>query len=115
MTDIQSNTKYEMGWCKMQRINVDTRELSKDLSEMDVAIRRIKNKQRQNQNYLEEMKRVWTGEAYSVFQASFQKTDKNMTKVTTALTKNVKGMQEICRDYEKCEADVERLIATISF
>lgn len=97
----------------MAKIRVDTTILEKKLEELDKKISGIKTSIANIDNEMQKVEKYWKGDASKIFLLNYAQTDTSLVSMMDILTKSKNEMQEVCKKYKECEANVNNMIAEI--
>lgn len=95
----------------MAKIRVDITTLEKNLETMEEKISEIETSIANIDKEMQKVEKYWKGDASTIFLLNYAQTDTSLVSMMDILTKSKNEMQEVCKKYKECEANVNHMIA----
>lgn len=96
-----------------KHISIDTSILSSDISSLNSQVKEARNQMNQMVNSMIELDAMWDGEANQEFVKQFQYDVESAEGLFESLEQIIESIEYAKKEYDKCDNDVEGIIASI--
>lgn len=94
-------------------IEIDTGILQGDIGTMSANVQELRQRIQELQAEVTELSAMWSGRANAAFRQQFALDMEFMNEVADVLEKLISCMEFAKKEYDRCENDVEDLVASI--